>query len=139
MHLKILLYFLYFKLFCAFRSISTENWLFEWILAQCQLEKKAKTLKIIVSNFHNFLSSQLLQTCKSTQPKLESCQNCTTVEDWRFEYFPDFPSGVRYMLGKIRDQATFFIFFQNFLGSLTTPKRTCKMADVFPSKIRILS
>ncbi|KAL6275554.1 hypothetical protein ACE6H2_019155 [Prunus campanulata] len=73
--------------------------------SQGQLEKKAKTLKIIVSKFHNFLPSQILQTCKSRQPKLKSRQNCTA----------------------------------NFLGSGTTPKRACKLADVFPSQRRILS
>ncbi|KAI5328384.1 hypothetical protein L3X38_027781 [Prunus dulcis] len=51
------------------------------IRAQGHLEKKAKTLKIIAVKFHNFLPSQMLQTCKSRQPKLKSRQNCTVVED----------------------------------------------------------
>ncbi|KAI5339270.1 hypothetical protein L3X38_018542 [Prunus dulcis] len=51
------------------------------LAAQGQLEeKKSKTLRIIVSKFHNFLPSQMLKTSKSTQPKLKSRQNCTTVE-----------------------------------------------------------
>ncbi|RXH88660.1 hypothetical protein DVH24_000259 [Malus domestica] len=50
-----------------------------------------------------------------------------------------FPSGLRYMLGKIRDKATFPIFVQNFLEDKSTPNLVCKTDDVFPKLRRILS
>ncbi|RXH92170.1 hypothetical protein DVH24_033066 [Malus domestica] len=46
------------------------------------------------------------------------------------EAFPIFPSGMQYMLGKIRDQATFPIFLQNFPEDKLTLKLACKSDDV---------
>ncbi|RXH98421.1 hypothetical protein DVH24_010746 [Malus domestica] len=53
--------------------------------------------------------------------------------------FPIFPSGVRHMLEKIRDQATFPIFLQNFPGDKSTPNLACKTDAVFPKSRRTLS
>ncbi|KAB2600286.1 hypothetical protein D8674_010557 [Pyrus ussuriensis x Pyrus communis] len=53
--------------------------------------------------------------------------------------FPIFPSGVRYIPGKIRDKATFTIFLQNFSEDKSTQKLACKTDDVFPKRRMIVS
>ncbi|CAN6710571.1 unnamed protein product [Malus baccata var. baccata] len=49
--------------------------------------------------------------------------------------FPIFPSGVRYMLGKMRDKSTFSIVLQNFLEEKSTLNLACKSDAVFPKLV----
>ncbi|RXI01220.1 hypothetical protein DVH24_001454 [Malus domestica] len=63
----------------------------------------------------------------------------TFLENVDVKASPFFPSGMRYMLGNIRDKAMFTIFLQNFLEHKSTPKLACKIDDMFPKPRMILS
>ncbi|RXI04631.1 hypothetical protein DVH24_038905 [Malus domestica] len=53
-------------------------------------------------------------------------------ENAKLKAFPIFPSGIRYMPGKIRDKPTFSILFQNFPEDKSSSNLACKSDDMFP-------
>lgn len=75
----LLLYFPYFYFFCALIRFLTGNWFLGGILERCQLEKKTKTLNIILWIFENFPSSHLFYNFQSRQPPVK------TALLWRFK------------------------------------------------------
>ena len=75
----------------------------------------------------------------AVQSYLNSVRTAQLWENEDLKAFPIFPRGVRYILGKIRDKATFPIFLQNFSEDKSTSNLACKSDAVFPKSRRILS